>query len=104
MLPKSLRLPAQITLGRSGKVLKSPYFILKIFGNRLPYARLGAVVSLKVSKKAVVRNKVRRMIYDGVEKNFLAARPGKDFLIISGSRIVELNKQELKSELAKFLV
>lgn len=39
-----------------------PYFIVSVNRNVLPHARLGLAISRKVSKHAVVRNRIKRLI------------------------------------------
>lgn len=45
-----------------GKGFKQDFLFLKIIENNLKKARFGFVVSKKVSKKAVVRNKIKRRL------------------------------------------
>lgn len=48
--------------------------------NGLEFSRFGFVVSLKVSKKATVRNKIRRRLSEIVK---VSAKPGIDLVIIA---------------------
>ena len=101
MLSKQHRLPIQTVLGKAGRVLRTPYFSIKIFLSPLPHARVGVIVSGKVSKKAVRRNKIRRSIFNAFSRDFLNRNPGKDILIIANPKIMELKATELQSQLAK---
>ena len=60
---------------RQGKVVRGPLFAIKTLSNpkRTNY-RLAVVVSRKVSKSAVVRNRIRRRLYETVrlqERNII---------------------------------
>ena len=57
--------------------------------NRLGYARLGLVVSKKVSKKAVVRNRIKRQIRENfrLQQDRLGAR---DFVIVAKAPLSEI--------------
>lgn len=54
----------------------------KIMPNNLPELRLGIVVSNKVSKKAVLRNRLRRQIRYIAAKHAKDTNPGNDLVII----------------------
>ena len=57
---------------RNSKSLKNNLFVLRVAKNNLQISRFGFVVSQKVSKKATVRNKVRRRLAAAIkaeEKN-----------------------------------
>jgi len=82
---------------KRGKGFEEEVLILKIVDNNLENPRFGFVVSQKVSKKAVVRNKIKRRLREIVRKRLpsikkkvdgvLIARPG-----IERKTFVELEK------------
>ena len=49
---------------RKGSAARGEYISLRFAGNRRQDYRLAVVVSKKVSKSAVVRNRIRRRIYE----------------------------------------
>lgn len=52
-----------------GQVIREPHLVLKYVQNyRTPEYRVSVVVSRKVSKSAVVRNRIRRRIYEIVRQ------------------------------------
>ncbi|MEZ4156620.1 MAG: ribonuclease P protein component [Candidatus Paceibacterota bacterium] len=64
MLAKKYRLPVQSTLKkRAETTARGRYFLIKKYKASHSYARIAFVVSTKVSKKAVERNRVRRALY-----------------------------------------
>ena len=96
MLARKHRLPIQWIIQRNGKVIKTPYFLLKIFPNNLEFCRFGIIISKKVDSRSSVRNKIKRIIFQSVRlhlKNQSAG--GKDFLIILSPVAGILKKQEL---------
>lgn len=63
MLPKSRRICLKRDFERvfnSGRSVQGKLFRLKFLKNNLNFNRFAVVVSSKVSKKAVIRNKIRR--------------------------------------------
>ena len=57
--PKEMR-----PLFRYGQVEKTPYFRVRHCSNRRQDYRLAIIVSKKIDKKAVVRNRIRRRFYE----------------------------------------
>lgn len=78
-----------------GKVLG-----IKIADNKLESTRFGLMVSLKVSKKAVVRNKIKRQIRAIISKNLDSIKKGKDVVILVFPLILDKNFEEIKKILA----
>ena len=77
---------------KKGKRFKEDFLILKITKNALSQTRFGFVVSQKVSKKAVIRNKIKRRLREMVSKKGkklkkgrhpLVTRPGMDIVLIA---------------------
>ncbi len=102
MLAKKFRLPVgQWIKEKKGKevVKKNIFFILKTGVNDLNFSRFGAVVSLKISKSAVRRNYIKRIIFDFIRLEGLHKIAGKDFLIIVLPPAARLKKTELEAEL-----
>lgn len=110
MLAKKYRLPIQNFVGKKGKSERSRYFLLKVFP--LPavasakegwfHSRFGIIISSKVFKRAVDRNRIKRQIF-----NFLSeiknTSPLNDYLIIVHPEAAKLKKEELIQELSKLL-
>ena len=55
----------------SGKKVEAGSFYIKVISNNLKESRFGIVVSKKVSKKAVVRNKIKRRTRAIIKANLL---------------------------------
>jgi ribonuclease P protein component len=65
MLPKVNRLKKKKEFEKvfkKGRFLKEDFLILKAIPNNLKNSRFGFIISSKVSKKAVVRNKIKRWL------------------------------------------
>ncbi len=74
-----------------GKVLG-----IKTAVNSLEYNRFGILVSLKVSKKAVIRNKIKRQIRSIISKEMPEMRAGKDVVIVVFSLILDKEFEDIK--------
>lgn len=65
------------------KTFKGDFLILKIAPNGLPTNRFAFIVSHKVSKKAVIRNKVKRRLRELIRSNVNNWGAGRDFIFIA---------------------
>ena len=108
MLAKKFRLPIQDWFKERKKAItrKSSFFIVKIADSDLAYGRFGVVVSSKVSKSAVNRNKIKRTIFDFIRLGKLreiSGKIGKDVLIIVLPKTAKLEKKEIEKELGEII-
>jgi len=101
MLAKKFRLPIQNWLKERKRIIirKSDFFIIKRSDNNLAFSRFGVVISKKVSKSAVKRNKIKRIIFNFIRLEKLNKISGKDILIIISPKTAELKKEEIEKKL-----
>jgi ribonuclease P protein component len=99
MLSKEKRIPRadfkQILLEKN--FFNSQHFTLRT-ANSLNKARVSVSVSKKISKSAVVRNKVRRRVYSATNYFYRELKPNL-YLIISKSGADKLKGENLNKEL-----
>jgi len=69
---------------------------LKAVNNDLGSTRLGVLISTKVSKKAVVRNRFKRQIRDVVGAELPKIKEGKDLVIIVFPEILDKKFEDIK--------
>lgn len=62
---------------------KDNFLAMRIAPNNLKISRFGFLVSRKVSKKAVVRNKIRRRLSEAVRLNLKDIKKGIDIALIA---------------------
>ncbi|MDD4996076.1 MAG: ribonuclease P protein component [Patescibacteria group bacterium] len=104
MLPKKYRLVKNNDFARvaqKGKMIFGQEVSLKWIKNDLNYSRFGITVSLKVDKRAVMRNKIKRRIRAILKKYLLQFVLGYDFLILTRPKIKELDFQQIESAILK---
>ncbi len=102
MLKKSNRITKDKEFDRAFKTGQS--FYTKLFGikaadNGLESVRLGVLVSTKVSKKAVIRNKLKRQIREITRRELPALKNGKDIVIIVFQQILDKKFEEIQESL-----
>ncbi len=99
MLKKQNRITNKKDFDRAFKAGQSFYgkvVGLKLVINNLTHNRFGIIISAKVSKKAVERNRIRRSIREEI-KNFLnQATTGQDFVFIVHPETNKLKPREIR--------
>lgn len=84
---------------QKGFFARSAILSIKTVKNNLGASRFGFVVSAKVSKKAVERNKIKRQLRDVVRKNKDNIKKGFDVVVISSPALKGMKYQEIKEDL-----
>lgn len=69
---------------------------VKAVDNELGISRFGILISTKVSKKAVIRNKIKRQIRAVLHAEMPKLKTGKDLVIIVFPQILDKKFQEIK--------
>jgi|SRR5579859_6554156 len=103
MFQKKFRLPASVHL-RNVEALHTSYFVIKIAKNNLSYNRYSFIVSKKVDKRAVVRNRLKRRFRAEVEHIQKETSSGFDFLYVLRKEAIEQTHETLRIELKTALL
>lgn len=104
MLPKMYRLKKNKDIDKvfkKGKTIKEDFLILKILKNNLTKNRFSFIVSQKVSKKATLRNKIKRRLSELVRIKFKKIRKNIDVIIIAVPGLETKDFWEIKESLDK---
>lgn len=110
MIAQKFRLPKW----RVQKLLKQPeskkigFFIVKYLPNKKTYNRWSVIISKKIEKRAVIRNRKRRQIYESIRTiaKELESQSHFDVVLIPHKHIVTCNYQKIHqnvSDIFKFL-
>ena len=82
---------------KKGKTIRKPKMSLVFVPNDRGFTRVAVVVSKKIDKRAVVRNRIRRRVYEVIRKNFDYLPKKTDYLFVVFSRdIVDMSYMELE--------
>jgi len=107
MLPKKNRVKKKKDFKRifkESKNKKNNIFVLKIAKNNLNINRFGFVVSQKVSKKATIRNKVRRRLAGALRDERKNIKKGIDMVFIALPGIEKKSFCEIKKAIKEELI
>jgi len=89
---------------RLGKSYHCPLFKLSIAERKLAGpSRFGFVISKKIDKRAVVRNRIKRLLREVVRKNLEKIAAGFDVVFVARPSIVGKNYEEINLEFNKIL-
>lgn len=108
MLASKNRLKKKINFARieiDGTMYQSKSFGMGVFDRKdNDPSCFGFIISTKISKKAVVRNRIKRVMADVVRFNLNSLKNGFDVLFLIKPSIIKLNKEELEKETYALLI
>lgn len=89
---------------QKGKTVRSPRMSLVFTKNTRGYTRFAVVVSKKVLKSAVGRNRIRRRVYEVIRLNIKSIPKGMDYLFVVYSKeLKELPMKELEKTMGELV-
>ncbi len=106
MLPKKNRLKRNKDFERvlkKGKGFKQDFLFLRLVKNNLDENRFGFIVSQKVSKKAVIRNKIKRRLRESIREKIKRLKQGYDIVLLPSPDIKEKSFKEIDQAIDKIL-
>jgi len=106
MLPKENRLKKKKDFERvfeEGKGFGDKFLFLKTMNNGLNQPRFGFVVSTKISKKAVVRNRLKRRLRESVKPKLGKIKKEADIVLVALKGIDSLGFKEIEVSVDKLL-
>lgn len=106
MLPQKLRLNKTKDIenvSKKGKSIGSKFFVLKYLPNSSKNSRIGFVISTKISKKAVERNKIKRQMREIIRTHINEIPHGYDILFFTKVSIKDVNFSTLEETILKKL-
>lgn len=106
MIPKKNRLTTKKDFTQvfsKGRLFRSKGISMKIVKNDRGLNRFGFVVSNKVSKKAVVRNRIRRRLRTSVARRLHSVAPGHDIAVLVFHEVLEMGFKEMDASVEKLL-
>lgn len=71
--------------------------------NQIPETKVGISISKKVSKKAVIRNRIKRQIRSAIMANWQLIAPGAQIIIVVKPKAIKCKYEHFLRELEKLL-
>jgi ribonuclease P protein component len=90
---------------RKGTTVRGPLFALRSVTNtRISHYRAAVVVSRKVHKSAVVRNRIRRRLYALIREELPPTTPPHDLIFtVFSDKVADASAPELRQAMASLL-
>ncbi|MBQ6461347.1 ribonuclease P protein component [Candidatus Saccharibacteria bacterium] len=89
---------------QKGKTVRKPKMSLVFVENERKYTRFAVVISKKVMKTAVGRNRIRRRIYEVLRKNIKYIPKEMDYVFVVFSKdVIEMPLNELEKLLGELV-
>ena len=89
---------------RHGKTVRAQQMSLVFVPNARGFTRVAVVVSKKVEKTAVGRNRIHRRVYEVLRKNFDLVPKKMDYVFVIYSKdVIKMGFTELEVELGKLV-
>lgn len=83
----------------NGKAFFTKILGIKYAKNNLDVTRFGILISAKISKKAVVRNKIKRRLREIIRLHFDKIKQGYDIVVLTRSGIKESDYEKLERDM-----
>ncbi|MCZ2845392.1 MAG: ribonuclease P protein component [Candidatus Bathyarchaeota archaeon] len=88
---------------RKGITYRGKSLVLKTVKNKLPFSRWSFIVPSRVSKEAIERNRLKRLIREGFQKEIRDIKPGFDGIILARATALKQNYKEINKEIDNLL-
>jgi len=89
---------------KQGKGYRGDFLFCKLIINKSKRSRFGIVVTEKVSKKAVIRNRIKRRLREILRLNLPKIKQGIDVVIVACSGIENKNFWEIERDINKIFI
>lgn len=108
MLASKNRLKKKVNFARieiDGDMHQSKSFGMGVYNrNDNEPSCFGFIISTKISKKAVIRNKIKRTMSEVIRKNLKKLKNGYDVLFLIKPSIVKINTELLEKETYEVII
>ena len=108
MLPQAYRLPLKTELShlkKDGQIFQGKFFglLLDPKQNQKNSSRFGMIVSNKIAKKAVVRNKIRRLLSESLMFFLPQIKKNQDGVFLAKKTVIEADSTQIKKDAESLL-
>lgn len=108
MLASKYRLKKKVNFARieiDGKLIQSKSFGLGLYNRKDDEpSRFGFIISTKISKKAVIRNRIKRLMSEVIRQNIDKLEKGYDVLFLIKPSILKIDKTAIENETYEIII
>ncbi|MBI2638829.1 ribonuclease P protein component [Candidatus Peregrinibacteria bacterium] len=96
--------PRVLHILKKGRMFKWGVFYLRSLPNRAGHPRFSLILSKKIGRKAVERNKIRRRVYEVIRKNFsIISKTCYDVVVLCSARIGKTDYAQIERDMIQSL-
>lgn len=102
MLKRRFRLRSKADFNRTykfGHSIRGQFIYLKALKKDAGNTRVAVVVTKKISKRAVVRNRIKRRVIETIRKNWLKLPGGFTIIVVVGQEISKLEQAKIERDI-----
>jgi ribonuclease P protein component len=105
MLPKSNRLPKSQfqSVFRTGKKMHTDDLMCVVLKTKEVVSQFAFVVSTKVSKHAVDRNRMKRLLRESIHHLLPTIQPGYDIVFVAQKNFADKKESDIEDQVNKIL-
>ena len=81
--------------GKGGSFCSQGFLAVKLVPNELTHSRFGFIVSNKISKSAVKRNRIKRLLRESVRLRWMQINPGFDVVMMARADVSEKSFEDV---------
>jgi len=99
MLPREYKLKKDNDFKKvfeKGKFYRNDFIKIRFLKNDLEITRFGIIISSKISKKAVCRNRIRRRLEETIRLRLDQIKSGFDIVVLFGPEVVDKNYKQIE--------
>ena len=102
MFKRKFRLPKGVKFDNN-RLISTSFFTIKTKENGLFFNRFSTIVSKKIDKRAVVRNRIKRLISSCIKELCDNLKQGYDMIVIAKIGAISMGRQEFCREINRGL-
>jgi len=103
MLAKKYKLPSSSFRGSSRLYRSGRFLTVNLSKSPLLFSRFGVVVSLKYDKRATVRHRLKREIFEFIRKKEIFRAPGRNVVVIIKKGVTSTDEPAIIKEVSLLL-
>lgn len=108
MLSSKYRLKSKNLFARveiDGTLYQYKFFGINIYDRKdKDFSKFGFVISTKISKRAVIRNKIKRIFSDYIRLNIEKVKNGKDVIFLIKPSIISAKREIIEKEINEAII
>jgi len=87
----------------NGSYFGAKEFYIKYNSNNLDYSKISVVVPIKIDKRAVIRNRIKRQLSEIIRLMYKDIKPGFNIVLFCKNPILETKQEDMRKQVKYIL-